>query len=213
MKLHAVVALMLCAALSACTDTADPLGVDPVDGTLMTRLQAPTTLDIDAEASLMALTATTDQSQDAMPIQFTIVDGAVDVRATPDGDVVVQAFSFALEDQSIGAEAFPPSGLELRDMTVRMEYPVVATPEWTTTTASAEIPIDVTADWSAVFNGNTYSLRSIELSGLVVQADMTLVDGEISAQVSGARGGTFWDWADRFTMADLVVEVDARSAQ
>jgi hypothetical protein len=209
MKSYAVLAALVCATLAACegADVAAPVE----DGTLMQRLQAPTTLEIDAEASLLALNATTDQSEDTMPIEFTIVDGVVDIRADERGDIIVHEFEFGLEDVSISADLFPPDGLELREMHVRMEYPVVASPEWTTTSASAEIAMDITADWSAVFNDNVYSLKSIELRDLIVQADLSLVDGEITAQVSGVRAGTFWDWANRFEMSDLVVEVDARA--
>lgn len=208
MKSLATVAVLLCASLTACSDGSDVLGPDG-DQSLMTRLQTPTTLEIDAAASLVAVTAFTDQNEEAMPIQFTLVEGLVDIRADDAGDVVIHAFSFGLEDVTVGPDLLPPDGLELREMDIRMEYPVVASPEWTATTASAEIPMHITADWSAVFNGNVYPLRSIELPQLVVQADLSLVDGVVSAQVSASRVGTFWGWADRFEMADLVVEVDA----
>lgn len=210
MKFHAAFALLLCASLSACTDGADPLAPE-ADNTLMARLRTPTTLEIDSDASLLAINAFTDQTADAMPINFTIVDGRVDVRADDNGDIVVHAFEFGLEDVSIAPDLFPPDGLQLRDLSVRMEYPVVATPEWTRSSASVEVAMDITAEWSGVFNGNTYALRSINLKDIIISADLALVDGRVSALVSGARAGTFWDWADKFEMADLVVEVDAMS--
>jgi len=176
----------------------------------MSRLQTPTTLVIDGAASLMAVNARVEDSEQT-PIQFTIVNGMVEVRADATGDIIVHQFEFDLEDVSIGAEALPPNGLQLRSMSVKMDYPVLATPEWTTTTASAEFTISVTADWSAEFNGHVYSLQAIELPELLVQADLTLKDGVISAQVSGSQDGAFWNWANKFEMADLVVEVDASS--
>jgi len=213
MKLQSMSAILLCVFASACSaEGAD--GLEPQDdATLRSRLEKPTTLVIDSAASLVAATAHTDQDGDAMPIEFSIVDGRVDLIAQPSGEIVVHEFELDLGDVTVSADFLPPNGLELRELKVRMDYPVVAEPEWSEdgTAASGDVMMSITADWSAVFNDNVYSLRSIVLPELLVHAHLALSGNTVLAQVSAVKSGTFWNWAGKFQMSDLVVEVDTLS--
>jgi hypothetical protein len=189
--------------LSACADSAGPRDVP-----LLHALQVPAQLAVDGAASRIEVTASSQ-------LQFTVVDGEIDVRAEEDGRLFLDEFFLVIEDILVSPSVLPPDGLQLRELSVRLDYPVVAALELADDglTGQGDVAVAVTLDWSAEFgeDANVYPLRSIELEDLPVHLDLSLVDGRVQVGASAVRNGMFWEWAERFSLSDLELEVSATS--
>jgi hypothetical protein len=200
------------ALLAACAGDSS-LGTTPTDDNLLGALQSPTQFSINDDGSLVEVVASSRRNDQAKPIQFTIVGGTVEVRAAEDGRVFMDGLSLELADVSVPADILPPDGLDVRELRVSLDHPVVAQATFSAdgASASSDLPISITIDWSAEFGdeGSVYPLRSIHLEDMPLHAELALDGGAIRAQVSAARSGRFWDWAEMFDLSDLVLEIEA----
>jgi hypothetical protein len=207
----AAIAIAGCSSSDALTPDVDD------DRTLVGTLQTPAELQVDGPASLVAVrveSRTPNEETRTSAVDFTVTRGQLGVRADRDGNLVVNAVEFDLEDIQISPEMLPPDGLMLRELHVRLDYPASAPFEWRSdNTASGEVSLHVTVDWSAEFGEQrkVYPLRSIEFEDLRVHGDLAFQDGHVVVHASAAQDGTFWEWAQMFELTDLVLELDARS--
>lgn len=205
-------ALGLALAAAGCADTEDADPGAPPRGDLIDALSAPRSFSIESDASVIRVTATNHRAGGGKEVEFTVVDGTIAMRAEDDGALTISEMSLDLADITVSPALFPPDGLGLRKLSVQLDYPVVAFPAYASDgiTATVETQVSTTLAWSAEFDsGNVYPLRSIELTDLPLRAELRLDGDEVSARLSAARTGEFWDWAGMFDLKDLVLELEA----
>jgi hypothetical protein len=207
-------AASLLAALAGCALDAMEDTVPPPRSPVLDRLSGPFAFSVDGAASLVAVEARALASGSSEPVEFAVQRGRSALRVTPDGFLILDDIDVELSDVLVPAELIPPAGLPIKDVRVRIERPSAAPLEEIGGVLLAVVEVDLLVDWSGEFGdeGNVYPLRSVRLGGLRLEVELGIdAAGAVVAHFSAARAGAFWDWARRFELSDLVVELAARA--
>lgn len=169
---------------------------------------APTTADGGSYAVTQALAL---RAGAAAEVALPIVGGYLDLRATRDGLVVLEALEVDVADAVIPPELFPPNGLRLTGLRLVLESPAVFSPEQGIDRLTAIGSIDARAEWAIdLGDGRSSALGPLHLEGLPVSLEVGRdASGGIRVRVVAFRDGSFWRWAETFELTDLAVDLTA----
>lgn len=175
------------AGLVACAEPPSESGIALNQPLTAMAASAPTS----GRVTFMAAGGTVMQPQ---ALDFTI--GSVEVLAHSDGGKVeLDDWRLGLGDMTVAPSALPPSGLQLKNVTVQLQKQASAAPESMTPSAlAAELPVEVALRADLVVGENkTYPLGPVAVAPLAMSLSMARDGAATMLNISAHCDGGCWD--------------------
>lgn len=192
-------------------------GPEPVgQESLYQRLGTRETLSLEP-TSLVGVMAY-DKAGNVLPcVQPNVVNGKAVLRATEDGLVLVEALDIELTDVKIAEGVLHSEEVNLTDLRLRLGTQlVIEQPTWGEAQLSAfgGGQADLLLDWAVLTDdGDIYPLATQKLRSADFAVNVVLnYDGTIAANVATAVDGELGNFANRISLADFSMAVNAKSA-
>lgn len=141
---------------------------------------------------------------------LTIAGGVATAAVAPDGTLAVSDMLVDFHDVVVLPEDFPPRGIHITDITLRLEQETTCEhTEWTDDDNScyAELPARLMLDWALNVNGNVYELGSQHLRSMDTAVAIYKTDMAYEIDIMGQAPGTLWNWADIVEFSDFTMVV------
>lgn len=134
-----------------------------------------------------------------------ILGGHIEVRATTNELLVVEALTLDLDDVNIDAAVVPPRGVALTGLSVSLSGPVVVQAEIEEEQVGGDVYLDLVAEWAIdLGDGRVHPLNPVRIqqipSSIVVERNLL---GQLRVGVQMDYQGPFWSWLERFQLSDL----------
>ena len=143
----------------------------------------------------------------------TITGGSAVLRATADGQLLVEDLDVTLDDIVVPAGELGPAPLHLTDVSLHLGTQIAVDAAWAPSgeSVAGSGTGDLLLDWSLVLDdGSPYQLATQKLAErpfqVAVREDAT---GKLTAAVTMSADGELRQFADRVTLSDLSLAVVA----
>jgi hypothetical protein len=200
-------------AFGACADTVEDNTPDTLSPTARDHLGQRATFELLPNDSLVYMQVHVDRGAGGVvdgEAPLSIAGGVVTAAVAPDGTLSVSDLHVDFHDVVILPEDFPPRGIHLTNITLRLEQETTCQhTEWTTDDNScfAELPAQLVLDWALSVNGNEYDLGSQQLRTLDTSVAIYKTDTDYQIDIMGQVPGVLWSWADIIEFSDLTMVV------
>ncbi len=190
-------------------------GPEPVgEESLYQRLGTRETLNLQP-TSLVGVMAY-DKAGNVLPcVQPTVVNGKAVLRATTSGLVLVEGLEIELTDVKIDEGVLHSQDVVLTDIRLRLGTQLAFEPTWGDQKLSAVGggQADLLLDWAVLDDsGEVYPLATQKLRKADFAVDINLdYDGTITANVTTAVEGELGNFANRISLADFSMAVNAKT--
>jgi len=211
-------ALLLSSALLvvACDGQPDEvLDPDEASTTILHDLGLPSTFAIvptteDGSGSF-AVAVGAGESGDGAEFELSINSGSFELWAARGEILMLQALEVEIENVELPSDVFTPEGAALTGLRASLRAPVTLDVSDDHEHLGAIAELDLRAEWTLELpDGTAYEMSALRLDDVPFALDIERDEsGELSARVVAFRQGTFWRWADRFQLSDLVVDLVA----
>jgi hypothetical protein len=188
--------------LVGCSATPNPEFVPSLD-------QADTIHAVQLLHSDFAVTASGGLMQSPQSIALAVKDLELDLRTGDHPQLL--ALSIPIGDVQVSAQAFPPSGLELRDVTLLIEGPVdvgVVHAQADALEVSARVPL--TLSWGMMLDdGTVWKLGPTRTDPVAVDVQVFKDGGSFTATVDAQCAGRCWSLDGVADLSDGKLDVQA----
>jgi len=143
-----------------------------------------------------------------MDVSLDILGGEITLWATPEGYLVVQGLEVDFADVSLGPDIIPPAGIELTGLQARVDFPAVALPDSKGDRVSAVVTVDLFTEWAIRTGGEVYPMTPVRLDNVALSVEVRrAAGGKLDIRLVALREGVFWNWANTFQLAELMVDL------
>jgi hypothetical protein len=148
-------------------------------------------------------------------VALPVAGGHVTARALDDGSVAIEELVVDLHDVQLTPEQFPPNGLWLTGMQLRLADPITASSAWTEDDQAVVVSaaLDLELDWGLVLSdGERHELATQTLRELAFQLDVGRIGpGGLELGLGAFAEGTVWHWASFVEVSNLSIDLRAQN--
>ncbi len=165
----------------------------------------------DGGGSFISADVSGDLAGEAQSVVLPVLGGHVTARSLADGNVLVEEVVVDFADVILDETAFPPRGLWLSGLQLRMAGPIMADTAWTADGEAAVVTarFDLLFDWGIVLSdGEVHPLATQRISGLEFQLDIErLGPGGLQMSLGAFAEGSVWRWASFVELSNLSIDL------
>lgn len=142
-------------------------------------------------------------------IELSIDGGSFTLWAVRGETLMLEALDIRIEDVAVPSDVFAPDGATLTHLSAHLTAPATLEVDDADGRVGAIANLDLAAEWTLELpGGESYEMSELRLRDLPFALDIERDEtGALAARLVAFRQGTFWRWADRFRLSDLVVDL------
>ncbi len=209
-------AFMLVGALAIAGCSEEPGAVwepDSDSSSILHELGLPTDFEVAPSAQdgsgSFAVAVGAGASGEGAEVELSIESGSFTLWAVRGETLVLQALDIRLADVEVPSDVFTPDGAALTNLSAHLAAPVTLEVDDADGRVGTVAELDLEAEWTLELPGGaSYEMSALRLRELPFALDIERDEaGELAVRLVAFRQGTFWRWADRFRLSDLVVDL------